>query len=291
MTRYRIQHTTTYTYESDVTGSYGQFHLRPRDLDWQHCLDHEVVISPEPADLFRHEDVYGNTKTYYHVLTPHTQLVITGTSIVEISDRELDSDRLGLPWESARPALAVEAPDSWRATDFTFTSPMIDVPDGVSAYAATSFTPGRAIGEAAIDLMHRVHSDFTYKSGSTTISTRVRDLLERKMGVCQDYAHFTVACLRSLGLAGRYVSGYLATVPPPGKERVVGADASHAWVGVWIPGTGWLYLDPTNNRLTDVSHATVAFGRDYSDVPPVKGVIFTESKKSKMKVGVDMARL
>jgi len=235
--------------------------------------------------------VYGNTKTYYHVLTPHTQLVITGTSIVEISDRELDPDRLGLPWESARPALAVEAPDSWRATDFTFTSPMIDVPDGVSAYAATSFTPGRAIGEAAIDLMHRVHSDFTYKSGSTTISTRVRDLLERKMGVCQDYAHFTVACLRSLGLAGRYVSGYLATVPPPGKERVVGADASHAWVGVWIPGTGWLYLDPTNNRLTDVSHATVAFGRDYSDVPPVKGVIFTESKKSKMKVGVDMARL
>jgi len=291
MTRYRIQHTTTYTYESDVTGSYGQFHLRPRDLDWQHCLDHEVVISPEPADLFRHEDVYGNTKTYYHVLTPHTQLVITGTSIVEISDRELDPDRLGLPWESARPALAVEAPDSWRATDFTFTSPMIDVPDGVSAYAATSFTPGRAIGEAAIDLMHRVHSDFTYKSGSTTISTRVRDLLERKMGVCQDYAHFTVACLRSLGLAGRYVSGYLATVPPPGKERVVGADASHAWVGVWIPGAGWLYLDPTNNRLTDVSHATVAFGRDYSDVPPVKGVIFTESKKSKMKVGVDMARL
>jgi transglutaminase-like putative cysteine protease len=291
MTRYRIQHTTTYTYESDVTGSYGQFHLRPRDLDWQHCLDHEVVISPEPADLFRHEDVYGNTKTYYHVLTPHTQLVITGTSIVEISDRELDPDRLALPWESARPALAVEAPDSWRATDFTFTSPMIDVPDGVSAYAATSFTPGRAIGEAAIDLMHRVHSDFTYKSGSTTISTRVRDLLERKMGVCQDYAHFTVACLRSLGLAGRYVSGYLATVPPPGKERVVGADASHAWVGVWIPGTGWLYLDPTNNRLTDVSHATVAFGRDYSDVPPVKGVIFTESKKSKMKVGVDMARL
>jgi transglutaminase-like putative cysteine protease len=139
--------------------------------------------------------------------------------------------------------------------------------------------------------MHRVHSDFTYRSGSTTISTRVRDLLERKMGVCQDYAHFTVACLRSLGLAGRYVSGYLATVPPPGKERVVGADASHAWIGVWIPGAGWLYLDPTNNRVTDVSHATVAFGRDYSDVPPVKGVIFTESKKSKMKVGVDMARL
>jgi transglutaminase-like putative cysteine protease len=291
MSTYRIQHTTTYTYESDVTGSYGQFHLRPRDLEWQHCLDHEVVVTPEPADMFRHEDVYGNTKTYYHVLTPHSELVITGISTVEISDRLLDPDRLALPWESARPAMAIEAPDSWRATDFTFSSPMIDVPDGVSAYAAASFTPGRAIGEAAIDLMHRVHADFTYKSGSTTVATRVSDLLERKMGVCQDYAHFTVACLRSLGLAGRYVSGYLATVTPPGKERVVGADASHAWVGVWVPGAGWLYLDPTNNRVTDVSHATVAFGRDYSDVPPVKGVIFTESKKSKLKVGVDMARL
>jgi transglutaminase-like putative cysteine protease len=291
MSVYRIQHTTTYTYESDVTGSYGQFHLRPRDLDWQKCLDHDVVVTPEPADMFRHEDVYGNTKTYYHVLTPHSELVITGISTVEISDRELDPDRLTVPWESARPALAIEAPDSWRATDFTFSSPMIDIPDGVGAYARKSFTPGRAIGEAAIDLMHRVHADFTYKSGSTTISTRVSDLLERKMGVCQDYAHFTVACLRSLGLAGRYVSGYLATVPPPGKERVVGADASHAWVGVWVPGAGWFYLDPTNDRVTDVSHATVAFGRDYSDVPPVKGVIFTESKKSRMKVGVDMARL
>ncbi|HET9648829.1 MAG TPA: transglutaminase family protein [Microlunatus sp.] len=291
MTGYRIQHTTTYTYEADVTGSYGQFHLRPRDLDWQKCLDHEVVISPEPSEMFRHTDVYGNTKTYFHVLTPHTELVITGISTVEITDHVLDPDRLALPWESARPSVAVDVPDFWRATDFTFASPMVDVPAEIAEYAARSFPPGRPIGEAAVDLMHRVYADFTYKSGSTTISTRVGDLLRLKMGVCQDYAHFTVAALRSLGLAGRYVSGYLATVPPPGKERVVGADASHAWVGVWVPGAGWLYLDPTNNRVTDVSHATVAFGRDYSDVPPVKGVIFTESKKSKMRVGVDMARI
>jgi transglutaminase-like putative cysteine protease len=289
--RYRIEHTTRYAYSSDVTGSYGEFHLRPRDLDWQQCLEHEVVISPEPADLFRHVDVYGNTKTYFHVLTQHTELVITGVSTVEITDRSLDPERLGLPWESARPALAVDAPDSWKATDFTFGSPMVDVVDGARTYALESFVPGRPIGEAAVELMHRVYADFTYKSGSTTVSTKVADLLENKMGVCQDYAHFTVACLRSLGLAGRYVSGYLATVPPPGKERVVGAAASHAWVGVWVPGAGWLYLDPTNNRLTDVSHATVAWGRDYGDVPPVKGVIFTESKKSTMKVSVDMARI
>jgi transglutaminase-like putative cysteine protease len=291
MTTYRVQHTTTYSYSSDVTGSYGQFHLHPRDLDWQRCVDHEVRIEPEPADLYMHEDVYGNVKTYFHVLSPHTELVITGISTVEINERELDPDRLALPWESARPALAVDAPDSWRATDFTFPSPMVDVPTGIVDYAARSFAAGRPIGEAAIDLMHRVYADFTYKSGATTISTKVGDLLVNMTGVCQDYAHFMVACLRSLGLAGRYVSGYLATVPPPGKQRVVGADASHAWVGVWVPGAGWLYLDPTNNRVTDVSHATVAWGRDYSDVLPVKGVIFTESKRSKMKVGVDMARI
>jgi transglutaminase-like putative cysteine protease len=141
------------------------------------------------------------------------------------------------------------------------------------------------------ELMHRVYADFTYKSGSTTVSTRVAELLEKRTGVCQDFTHFMVSGLRSLGLAGRYVSGYLATRPPPGKPRLVGADASHAWVGCWIPGNGWMYLDPTNNRLIDASHATVAWGRDYADVTPVKGVIFTEAKKSKMKVSVDMAPL
>ena len=137
--------------------------------------------------------------------------------------------------------------------------------------------------------MHRVHADFAYKSGSTTVSTRVAELLERRTGVCQDFTHVMVAGLRSLGLAGRYVSGYLATRPAPGRQRLVGADASHAWVGCWVPGAGWLYLDPTNDRLTDASHTTVAWGRDYADVTPVKGVIFTEAKSSRMTVGVDVA--
>ena len=250
-----------------------------------------MVISPEPSELFRHVDVYGNTKTYFHVLTPHTELVVTGD--LRGGDRRplarSGAARAAVGVGSA--GTGVDTPDSWKATDFTFGSPMVDVVDGARTYALKSFVPGRPIGEAAIELMHRVYADFTYKSGTTTVATKVADLLENMTGVCQDYAHFTVACLRCLGLAGRYVSGYLATVPPPGKERVVGADASHAWVGVWVPGAGWLYLDPTNNRLTDVSHATVAWGRDYSDVPPVKGVIFTEAKKSTMKVSVDMARI
>ena len=246
MTSYRIEHQTTYTYDSDVTGSYGLFHLRPRDLDWQHCVAHEISVDPEPADLFRHFDLYGNTKSYFHVVRPHTTLKITAISVVEVARQDLDPDALAVPWEQARPGQRPDQPDAWEATDFT------------------------------------------YKSGATTTSTKVSELLTDMRGVCQDFSHFMVSGLRSLGLAGRYVSGYLATRPPPGKPRLVGADASHAWVGCWIPGAGWLYLDPTNNRLADESHATVAWGRDYGDVPPVKGVIFSEAKKSQLKVSVDM---
>jgi transglutaminase-like putative cysteine protease len=289
VTTYRIEHSTTYTYDADVTGSYGLFHLRPRDLDWQTCIAHEVRIDPEPADLFRYTDVYGNTKSYFHVVKPHQQLKVTAINVVDVSKRQYDPDLLAMPWERARPGMRADDPDSWRAMDFTFPSPLVDVPPGVRSYAGASFPPGRPIGEAAIDLMHRVYADFTYKSGSTNIGTQVAELLEIRTGVCQDFTHVMVAGLRSLGLAGRYVSGYLATRPPPGKPRVVGADASHAWAGCWIPGAGWLYLDPTNNRPADESHATVAFGRDYGDVTPVKGVIFTEAKKSQMSVSVDMA--
>jgi transglutaminase-like putative cysteine protease len=289
MTTYRVVHTTTYAYDADVTGSYGQFYLRPRDVAWQTCLAHEVQIDPEPADLFRHVDVYGNTKSYFHVVKPHTELRVSAISMIEISGPELDQQALTLPWEQARPLDRPEVPDAWEAADFVFGSPYVEIPPAIQAYARESFTPGRPIGEAATDLMHRVHTDFTYKSGSTTLSTKVSELLEQRTGVCQDYAHFMVSGLRSLGLAGRYVSGYLATRPPPGRPRPIGADASHAWVGCWVPGEGWLHLDPTNNRLCDESHATVAWGRDYGDVAPVRGVIFTEAKKSNMEVSVDMA--
>ena len=289
MTTYHIEHRTTYTYDSDVTGSYGLVHLRPRDLDWQTCVAHEISIEPEPADLFRHVDLYGNTKSYFHVVQPHTRLVVTSTSVVSVEVNELDVAALRVPWEQTLPAWQADNPETWEATDFMFPSPYVEVPGSIRDYAHRSFPAGRPIGEAAVELMHRIHSDFTYKSGSTTLSTKVSDLLEKRTGVCQDFAHFMVACLRSLGLPGRYVSGYLATRPAPGKPRQAQDAASHAWVGCWIPGAGWLYLDPTNDRIIDDAHTTVAWGRDYGDVPPVKGVIFTEAKKSTMEVSVDMA--
>jgi len=289
MTTYHIEHRTTYTYDSEVTGSYGLVHLRPRDLGWQTCVAHEISIEPEPADLFRHVDLYGNSNSYFHVVQPHTRLVVSSTSVVDVEVTELDPTALKVRWEQALPASREADPDAWEATDFTFPSPYVEVPETIRDYARQSFSAGRPIGEAAMELMHRIHTDFTYKSGSTTLTTKVSDLLEKRTGVCQDFAHFMVASLRSLGLAGRYVSGYLASRPAPDKPRQAQDAASHAWVGCWIPDAGWLYLDPTNDRLIDDAHTTVAWGRDYGDVPPVKGVIFTEAKKSTMDVSVDMA--
>jgi transglutaminase-like putative cysteine protease len=289
MTTYHIEHRTTYTYDSEVTGSYGQVHLRPRDLAWQTCMAHEITIDPEPADLFRHVDLYGNEQAYFHVVRAHTRLVVTSTSVVNVEVNDLDPGPLAMPWEQALPRSRQDDAEAWEATDFTFPSRYVEIPRPIQDYARPSFPAGRPIGEAVVELMHRIYGDFTYKSGSTTLTTKVSDLLEKRTGVCQDFAHVMVASLRSLGLAGRYVSGYLATRPAPGKPRQVEDAASHAWVGCWIPNAGWLYLDPTNDRLIDDSHATVAWGRDYGDVPPVKGVIFTEAKKSTMDVSVDMA--
>lgn len=293
--RYRIQHSTVYTYDDDVTDSYGLLHGHLRDLPWQQVVDYQLRLDPEPQTLTRRVDPYGNTQTNFHVSTPHTRLEVTAVTTVDISPLVLDPDALGIGWEAARPGLAhPEAglpgyENAWSAVDFTLATKKVDIPAAVREYTEVSFAPGRPIGEALVELMHRVHEDFTYKSGSTTLSTTVAQLMERRTGVCQDFSHVMIAGLRSLGLAGRYVSGYLATRPPPGKPRLVGADATHAWVGCWVPGLDWIYLDPTNDKLIDTSHATSGWGRDYDDVTPLKGVIFTEAEESTMKVSVDMA--
>ena len=221
MTSYRIEHQTTYTYDSDVTGSYGQFHLRPRDLDWQRCVAHEINVDPEPTDLFRHFDLYGNTKSYFHVVRPHTTLKITAISVVEVARQDLDPDALAVPWELARPAHRSDQPDAWEATDFTFESPYVEIPPGILEYATRSFPPGRPIGEAATDLMRRVHDDFTYKSGATTTSTKVSELLTDMRGVCQDFSHFMVSGLRSPG-PGRALRQRLPRHPPATRQTPAG---------------------------------------------------------------------
>ncbi len=285
--RYAIEHRTVYTYSDQVSASYGRGYLRPRDLPWQRCISHRVTTKPTAADSSVGVDLYGNSDFYFHVTSAHRRLEVISRSVVEVRRPDTDSVALGLPWERVRPHHAGEA----DAVDFVMPSPRIDVTDAVRQFAEVSFTPGRVIEDAIIDLTRRIYTGFTYKSGSTTVSTRVADVLADREGVCQDFAHLAVACLRSVGLAGRYISGYLATNPPPGKPRLVGIDATHAWAAVWLPGGSWLAFDPTNNQPADERYATAAWGRDYGDVPPLKGVIFTDAKTSAMEVSVDVAPL
>lgn len=291
MTRYRVEHRTTYSYDDDVTDSLGIAHLVPRSLPWQQVSGYDVVVTPEPGDLGRDADYYGNTVTFFQVTEPHAELVVVGGGEVDVVAPVVDEVAAARPWEELRPLVHPDAPGAWRATDFALASAAVPIHGGARDYAASSLVPGRPVGEAVTDLVHRIHADFDYDATATTVTSTVPEILAKRAGVCQDFAHLTLSALRSHGLAARYVSGYLATEPAPGQPRMVGADASHAWVAVWLGGEEWLALDPTNDQRQDDRYVTVAWGRDYGDVPPLKGVIFTEARTSTLSVSVDVAPL
>lgn len=290
---YGITHRTTYSYEGDVTSSFGRAHLLPSDRPGQRCLDAEVTVTPPPAELRDHTDYFGNRSTYFAVTTPHRELTVLGASTVVV---EQPAPRPpAAPWESVRDRLAArpagaQDPGLLDTRSYALPSPRLPPLAAATAYTRSSFAPARPIDEAVIDLAARIHRDFRFVSGSTTVGSTVAELLEQGSGVCQDFAHLAVAGLRGVGLAARYVSGYLETTPPPGRPKLVGVDASHAWVSVFT-GAGWLDVDPTNDRVVGPSYVEVAHGRDYADVPPLKGVIFSNSADSVMHVAVDMVRL
>lgn len=286
--KWQVSHRTIYGYDDEVSDSYAVAYVTPRELASQRVIEHQLTVDPVPADLSTDIDLYGNTVTYFQVTERHRTLDVHSLATVEVTERVHDPAMLNLPWESCRPAERSDAPDAWRALDFALPSRLVTLTDGAFAYGAESLTPGRPIGEAMTDLMHRIYTDFKYRSGVTTVSSTIDDLFDKREGVCQDFAHLLLACLRSHGLAGRYASGYLATMPPPGKEHVFGADASHAWGAVWLPDGTWLAVDPTNDQWVNERYVVVAFGRDFGDVSPLKGVIFTEAKKSTLKVEVDV---
>jgi transglutaminase-like putative cysteine protease len=277
-----------YHYSDVVTSSYGRGFLTPRDLTRQRCLSHELVIEPEAADSSTSRDIYGNISSYFHVTERHTALSITSKSVVEVDPPPADLYGGGsarAPWEIARP-VGVEGA---LATEFTLDLQPPEITDELRAYAAPSFEPGRPLIDVLGDLTSRIYSDFAYRSGSTTVSTQVAEVLAAREGVCQDFARLAIACLRANGLAASYVSGYLATDPPPGKERMIGVDATHAWASVWTPQNQWLGLDPTNDQMVDERYIVVGFGRDYADVPPLRGIIYTDSESSVIDVAVDVA--
>ena len=286
--RYRITHRTEYRYSDVVTSSYGRGFLTPRDSARQRCVHHELRIDPEPADRSTSRDGYGNIGTYFHVTTAHQALSVTSASVVEVEPVPPQHYSTGpaiAPWEAARPAGLAGA----LAIEFSVDLNPPEITDAVRDYSAPSFPAGRPLIDALRDLSSRIYADFTYRSGSTTVSTRVAQVLAAREGVCQDFARLAVACLRANGLAASYVSGYLATDPPPGKQRVVGIDATHAWAAVWTPGDQWLAFDPTNDQMVDERYILVGWGRDYADIPPLRGIIYTDSERSAIEVSVDVA--
>ncbi|WP_193607549.1 transglutaminase family protein [Nocardioides lijunqiniae] len=289
--RYRVRHSTTYTYDDLVTDSLGVAHLVPRELAWQQVASYAVTVTPDAGDVTHDVDHYGNLATYFQVTRPHEELVVEATSEVAVGVADVPDAALAQPWERLRPLRQPDRAGAWAATDFALASSQVEQVPAAREYAAESFLPGSPVGEAVTDLMHRIHRDIDYDPTATTVTSTVAEILDRRAGVCQDHAHLTIACLRSQGLAARYVSGYLATEPAPGQDRVVGADASHAWVAVWLGDDAWLAFDPTNDQRVNDRYVTVAWGRDYGDVPPVKGVIFTEARKSTLQVAVDVAPL
>jgi transglutaminase-like putative cysteine protease len=289
---YRVVHRTEYRYESEVSSSYGELYVLPRDAPGQVCRSARVRIEPEPYDYRERTDFYGNRAAYFAVLEPHTRLTVTAESLVDVSRPDSIPPPVDQAWETIRDLLRRDpGDDAFDARGFLLDSPKVAVTPAVTAYAAESFPAGRPLTEALTELTARIHADFAYAPGSTSVRTTLAELLEGRKGVCQDFAHLAVGCLRSVGLAARYVSGYLETRPPPGRPRLVGADVSHAWASVFVPDAGWVDVDPTNDRFVTDRYVTTACGRDYGDVSPLKGVIYTESKKHELHVSVDMSPL
>lgn len=270
-TRYRCTHVTRYAYSDTVTSAQMLAHLKPRRHPRQTCHDARLTIVPWPAVLTEREDWFGNPVTYAALHAPHRELAVTAEMEVTVQPPPPFAPDATPPWEEVA-ALAAGQGDT---VEFVRPSARVPMADAALCLFATGFFPtGRPVGAGALELTRRIHADFNFDPTATTISTPISEVLTRRRGVCQDFAHLMIGTLRALGLPARYVSGYLRTLPPPGKEKLKGADASHAWVQVWCgPDVGWIDLDPTNGRQCDTDHLTLAWGRDYDDVCPLRGVI------------------
>jgi len=269
----KLRHETRYHYQGTAALGYNLAWVTPAETSNQHVLNHRVTIEPAPRFIDKRQDSFGNTCHYFEVQKPHDRLRIISEATVQrlrVTD-DIFSTRA---WEEARLRAPGNGGMQIQLCDFCLTSPLITLVPAITEYAQQSFTPGRAILEALDDYNARIHSDFRYEPGTTSVETPLTDAWEQRSGVCQDFAHIAIAGLRGLGLPAAYVSGYILTYPAQGAPARTGADASHAWFAVWVPDTGWVQFDPTNRIRVNDEHIMVALGRDYSDVPPVKGVCY-----------------
>jgi transglutaminase-like putative cysteine protease len=285
---YKITHRTTYKYKYPVSVGNHVACLKPRSLPRHQSARSELQISPAPVTRTERVDFFGNRLCFFTIQEPHKELVVEARSQVTVEPDQTQNALSTLPWEEAAALLPIDkSPESREAYQFGFESPRIRIRPEFADYALESFTPRRPMPEALIDLTKRIHRDFRFDSKVTTVRTTPEEVFKKRRGVCQDFAHMQIACLRSLNLAARYVSGYLRTYPPPGKPRLIGADASHAWVSAYCPGYGWLDVDPTNDVVPSDGHVTVAWGRDYGDVSPLRGLVLGGGAHT-LRVAVDM---
>ncbi len=311
--KYRITHSTLYHYSQPVGLCQNEARLQPRNFWRQHCHSSYFTIDPESVDFQERLDFYGNRVAYFAVQKPHIKLLVTAISEVTIFPRHTALELLSqVSWEQVRNSLqgspvqsqiqsqTQNGSGSWQhqeivhevleAKQYLLDSPMVSISQELADYAQLSFQPNRALVVVVHDLMARIYKDFTYDPTFTTIATPLSDVLRYRRGVCQDFAHLAIGCLRAYGIAARYISGYVETLPEPGKTRLTGADASHAWFSVYIPGSGWLDFDPTNNAIPLDQHITLAWGRDFSDVTPLKGIAFGGGQHT-LAVSVDVLRI
>lgn len=288
--RYRVQHRTSYWYGASMTDGYTIACLVPRPTEWQRVIESDVVVDPVPSEMDSYIDAFGNLVHQFGVHEPHRAMMIAAASVVDVDHRVVPSDVT--PWESV--VYALDTLVGAAAIDVGFfrsASTFVD-PSGLRTslrrIADRCFDANRPIVEAVTALCHEINTTFEFDPGFTDVSTPLADVLITRRGVCQDFAHLAIGCLRSLGLAARYVSGYIETEPLPGEHRLVGADASHAWCSVWTPNAGWIDFDPTNDQLPVNHHVTVAWGRDYADVTPVRGVMIGPAATQRLDVSVDV---
>lgn len=291
--RYRVSHVTSYEYATAVAQSYNVAHLLPRDTANQQCVSTRLDVEPRPSSTSARLDYFGNHTRQFSIHVPHRKLRVTAESIVVVAPAQstLSLDLGPTCAEVTATLRADSSVASLLAREFTVNSPLVARSDSLREYAQGCFADDRPFLHAVRDLVRKIFTEFTYDPAFTTISTPLEHVLAHFRGVCQDFAHLAIGCLRSLGYAARYVSGYIETLPPEGKPRIIGADASHAWFAVYSPGEGWFEFDPTNDLLVGEQHIAVAWGRDFSDVTPLRGVIFGDAADQQLDVAVDVRRL
>lgn len=289
---HKIIHKTTYTYQDAVSLCHNIIRLTPRSTNKQFCNKSDISIDPEPDVMIEYDDFYGNKLVYFTIEKEHTKLTVNVVSEIEklLAANEHQPQFNLVTWEDTRKLMETVNTDLIEVKQFIAATPMTTADDAIAAYAAISFPPSKSIYEGCKNLMSRIFNEFKFHPGFTTISTPLSVVMKERKGVCQDFAHLAIACLRSLGLPARYVSGYIETIPPPGVAKLFGVDASHAWFSVYIPNSGWVDFDPTNNLLPADQHITIGWGRDYEDITPLKGVIMS-SGRHELRVSVDVRRV